>query len=221
MANLTRQELKTFFKAGSKVKEQDFVELIDSLLNRKDDCFYGKWVPGTEYCNGAVVIYEKCFYMLDIPGANSDCIPTDTEEEDLNPVSNCLCSIVPPTLDIKNWCKIYQASYDPCCYAPAAEQRPIESGETGPDDSILDLEMVLDAVCELRPVRFELEQDRVKENTCTRYGLEISAVESYFPDIVKEFNGIKAINQSALITILVKSIIELKEKVEMLTESGS
>ena len=96
MANRSRQELKTFFKAGRVVKEQDFMEFIDSSLNRKDDCFFGKWVPGTEYSNGAVVIYEKCLYMLVLSGVSDECLQISDSI-----ISNTICSTVPPVLDVK------------------------------------------------------------------------------------------------------------------------
>lgn len=218
MGNLSRQELKTFFKAGSTVKEQDFRELIDSLLNRKDDCFYGKWVPGTEYCNGAVVIYEKCLYLLAIPGVDDSCLQP-SGEENTSIRSNCICSTVPPSLDVKNWCKIYQAAYDQCCYLIAPED------DGSGDRTIIYLEdvleNVLEDVCTLRPVRFDVEpKDTLDSPECDQYGLEAGAVAMHFEDILREFNGIKAINQSALITILLMAIKELKQRVEVLEQNG-
>ena len=118
MACKSRLELKALFAANRKLTESALLDLIDSNLNKRDDCFFGKWEAGTEYCNGSVVFYEKCFYVLDLP-VEQECIPVDSEAVPTNPTPKkgipntrerdkpgCLCSTIPPSMDTKNWCKI-------------------------------------------------------------------------------------------------------------------
>ena len=88
------------------------------FLNKKDDCFFGKWQAGKEYCNGSVVIYNKTLYILVIDDAPDDCVPVDEIKtdgdlasvrtvapppSDEEPTGNCICSTTPPDQD-NRWC---------------------------------------------------------------------------------------------------------------------
>jgi hypothetical protein len=64
MATLTREELKKKFKNGLIPSEKDFCDLIESMLNKSDDNFFGQWKPGVKYYLGDVVIHGKTLYQL-------------------------------------------------------------------------------------------------------------------------------------------------------------
>ena len=80
MAILTRSELIEKFKNDSIPTQNDFKDMIDSLLNRKDDCFFGKWESNRKYRDGSVVLYGKSLYRLILPQQEEDC-PEDESVE--------------------------------------------------------------------------------------------------------------------------------------------
>lgn len=53
-----RVALKELFKNGIVPSEQDFANLIDSVLTKRDDHFFGKWQNGAGYQEGDVVLYS-------------------------------------------------------------------------------------------------------------------------------------------------------------------
>jgi hypothetical protein len=53
-----RDELKLYFSNDRQLSASYFAELIDSMLNRRDDQFHGNWQEGRTYRQGDVVIYE-------------------------------------------------------------------------------------------------------------------------------------------------------------------
>ena len=92
----------------------------------------------------------------------------------------------------------------------------LESGEMA---NFFDLEEVLERICLLRPVAYKNAPPNKKvTNDGLHYGLELRSVENSFPELQKSFNNTKVINQSALTPILVKAIIELKERIEVLEQ---
>lgn len=67
MAIKSRVDLKTLFANGCIPTQKEFCDLIDSVLNRKDDNIFGKWSSGVAYENGDVVLHENSLYYLDMP----------------------------------------------------------------------------------------------------------------------------------------------------------
>lgn len=76
MAILNRSALKLKFKSNVIPTKNDFCDLIDSALNRKSDCFYGKWMQNYKYKNGDVVLYGKTLYKLVLDAPIIDCPPS-------------------------------------------------------------------------------------------------------------------------------------------------
>ena len=64
MYSINRESLKGLFKNRSHLSEQDFAALIDSILNHKDDKFYGIWRPGRSYNYGDIVIYDHELWQV-------------------------------------------------------------------------------------------------------------------------------------------------------------
>lgn len=62
----TRSELKKRFNPSSNATPTggDYAVLINSVLNLRDDQFYGVWQPDAVYYNGGLVFHEKAFYQL-------------------------------------------------------------------------------------------------------------------------------------------------------------
>lgn len=65
MRSISRNELKSYFQNNSRLSADDFVRLIDSMLNKRDDKFHGLWRPGRTYCPGDVVLYDESLWILD------------------------------------------------------------------------------------------------------------------------------------------------------------
>jgi hypothetical protein len=68
MRSISRNELKSYFKHNSRLSEDNFAQLIDSMLNKRDDKFHGLWRPGRTYCPGDVVLYHESLWILDSQG---------------------------------------------------------------------------------------------------------------------------------------------------------
>lgn len=107
MAIISREKLKSKFKNGLFPTQDDFASLIDSVLNKRDDHFFGKWQEGRKYCEEDVVIHAKALYMLRLlDDTDNDC-PDETGQEGPPTLStkenNCYCSTTPPN-DDANWC---------------------------------------------------------------------------------------------------------------------
>ncbi|MEM8527065.1 MAG: hypothetical protein AAGG68_20665 [Bacteroidota bacterium] len=64
MTNKSRKDLKGIFRTGKVISPNDFASLIDSTLNKRDDCFMGKWRKGVSYFPGAVVVHEQALWQL-------------------------------------------------------------------------------------------------------------------------------------------------------------
>lgn len=59
-----RDELKQLFSNKSQLSEQHFAALINAMLNRRDDRFYGVWQEGRTYRKGDVVYYERSLWEM-------------------------------------------------------------------------------------------------------------------------------------------------------------
>ncbi|NJP11789.1 MAG: carbohydrate-binding protein [Cyanobacteria bacterium CRU_2_1] len=59
-----RNELKSLFKNKSRLSEAHFAELIDAMLNKRDDQFHGVWKPGQTYQKGDVVYYDRALWEM-------------------------------------------------------------------------------------------------------------------------------------------------------------
>lgn len=59
-----RTELKSLFKNKTHLSASHFAELIDSLLNKRDDKFHGVWKPGQTYKKGDVVYYDGSLWEM-------------------------------------------------------------------------------------------------------------------------------------------------------------
>ncbi|SFD73885.1 Chaperone of endosialidase [Chitinophaga sp. CF118] len=104
MSITTRAALKAQFKTGAIPTSQDFFNLIDSTLVRRDDAFFGKWAAGLCYFEGDVVIYNNALYTC-TPAGDKPCgcegqTPSTTGTTD---PSNGHCSVDNPEIDCANW----------------------------------------------------------------------------------------------------------------------
>lgn len=114
MAIKSRQELKPQFDNGKIPTKADFCDLIESMLNRADDNFFGQWQPGVKYCNGDVVIYANSLFVLKKPKTGAAAVvsaeKTTAKARTVAPpppdATDCLCSITPPDCDSDNWQKL-------------------------------------------------------------------------------------------------------------------
>lgn len=59
-----RLELRSLFRNKSQLSESHFAELINSVLNKRDDRFYGAWQRGQTYRKGDVVYYDRALWEL-------------------------------------------------------------------------------------------------------------------------------------------------------------
>ena len=85
-----RIELEDDFSQGNKIGQAEFHDLIQSVLNKRDDQFHGKWRSGVVYQSGDVVIYKHELWQV-------------TGDED-NP--DVFCSAEPPDQD-ERWKSIF------------------------------------------------------------------------------------------------------------------
>lgn len=83
---LKRSELRTRFSPSSNAipDKADYATLINSVLNLRDDQFYGVWRSDGVYYNGAVVIYKKAFYTLEYKPEAAFCSETSPEQDKTN-----------------------------------------------------------------------------------------------------------------------------------------
>lgn len=102
MAIRKRFELEQKFKNGCLPAEEDFKDLIHSMLNRKDDRFFGRWQQGMQYCPGDVVLCRKSLYIASGTLEELECKPVGAERPEAGP-SNCFCSQDPPYEDKAHW----------------------------------------------------------------------------------------------------------------------
>lgn len=86
MAIKTRTDLKGQFVNGKILNQRQFHDLIDSMLNKRDDSFMGQWVKGMTYVSGNVVIYNHALWEVPYGPPDSDGKPTKIE----------ICSCQPP-----------------------------------------------------------------------------------------------------------------------------
>ncbi|WP_298740415.1 tail fiber domain-containing protein [uncultured Chitinophaga sp.] len=102
MAITSRAALKAQFKTGSVPTAQDYFNLIDSVLVKRDDAFFGKWQPGISYHESDVVIYNNALYSL-VPEGAKPCGCDDDDQPDQTDPSGAYCSILPPDQDKTHW----------------------------------------------------------------------------------------------------------------------
>ena len=100
MAIKRRQSLALNFSNGAIPTAKDYRDLIESMVNRRDDCFMGKWRPGMTYYPGEVILFGKSLYVLE--GNEEDC-ETDKEGCIEAPKEGGHCGSDDPTKDDK-WC---------------------------------------------------------------------------------------------------------------------
>jgi hypothetical protein len=79
----SRNELKQHFQNNSRLSAEHFKELIDSMLNKRDDQFHGVWKSGRTYQPGDVVIYDGSLWIMS--GAGEICSPHDDPPSRENP----------------------------------------------------------------------------------------------------------------------------------------
>lgn len=103
MAITSRAALKAQFKTGSVPSAQDYFNLIDSILVKKDDAFFGKWQPGISYNEQDVVIYKNALYSLKSEGGKSCGCEGDEKPEETPAKTGAYCSLLPPDQDTTNW----------------------------------------------------------------------------------------------------------------------
>jgi hypothetical protein len=88
MAIKTRTDLKGQFANGKLLNQQQFTDLIDSMLNKRDDSFMGQWVKGMTYTSGNVVIYNHALW--EVPYGT----PDSKDPAKLTKIE--ICSCLPP-----------------------------------------------------------------------------------------------------------------------------
>ncbi|MEL6832974.1 MAG: tail fiber domain-containing protein [Bacteroidota bacterium] len=115
MSIKSRLSLKSQFIQGAIPSEQDFCDLIDSAVNKKDDRFFGRWQAGVSYPHNSVVIYDKSLYILDLtidPNCEDEDTSTEPDEGDDvecdepqsgDATAEELCSSTPPNQHCQ-WC---------------------------------------------------------------------------------------------------------------------
>lgn len=59
-----RTHLKNLFKNKTHLSESHFAELIESVLNKRDDKFHGVWKAGQTYKKDDVVYYEGALWKM-------------------------------------------------------------------------------------------------------------------------------------------------------------
>ncbi len=121
-----RTSLKTIFTGKTLPTWGNYEDLIDSMLNRKEDQFFGRWRQGKRYCQGDVVIYGKSLYLLalpeveelvlcpgdaDPPASGKDDGPMRKQQPDQTATADpadplCICSDIPPPDDKARWCEL-------------------------------------------------------------------------------------------------------------------
>lgn len=69
---MSRLDLRALFKNGKKPSENDFALLIESMLNKRDDQFMGRWKAGQTYRPGEVVIHNRGLWEV-VPGEDEIC----------------------------------------------------------------------------------------------------------------------------------------------------
>lgn len=102
MSITTRAALKAQFKTGAIPTSQDFFNLIDSTLVRRDDAFFGKWAAGTCYYEGDVVIYNNALYTC-TPAGEKPCGCESKEGDPKAEKGKGHCSVDNPEIDCTNW----------------------------------------------------------------------------------------------------------------------
>ena len=118
MPILTRYQLIQQFQNGMIPSQSNFENLIDSMLNKCDDDFFGRWKESVEYYVGDVVIYGNTLYRL---VADPDKVIVDTNSEGTQAqvkdnktaeggseekLGDPYCSTDPPNMDTKRWAKL-------------------------------------------------------------------------------------------------------------------
>ena len=89
----SRDTLRQLFKNGSSLSQDDFAELIRSVLNKRDDQFHGNWREGVTYRTGDVVVYDK-----DLPDPSPHERTLWIFKADANGESREKCSHEPPNV---------------------------------------------------------------------------------------------------------------------------
>jgi len=102
MASISRAALKAQFKSGAAPTPQDYFNLVDSTLVKRDDAFFGKWQPGVSYQPGDVVIYEKVLYIYKASKEDCPCSEDKPQQETPGTENSASCSKEPPDKD-KRW----------------------------------------------------------------------------------------------------------------------
>ncbi|MVT08324.1 tail fiber domain-containing protein [Chitinophaga tropicalis] len=102
MSITTRAALKAQFKSGAVPTSQDFFNLIDSTLVRRDDAFFGKWAAGICYYQGDVVIYNNALYTC-TPAGNKPCGCDEQGGGEKADSGKGHCSTENPQQDCDNW----------------------------------------------------------------------------------------------------------------------
>lgn len=102
-----RKSLKTRFQNDKYLSASDFEILINSMLNKFEDKFHGKWEKGKTYCTGDVVFY---FQEKDnTTSTNQEGRQEDTEAtiENCNfwmmKSNQCICGKQPPPNALQHW----------------------------------------------------------------------------------------------------------------------
>ena len=104
MAIINRAALKAQFRSGTMPKATDYDNLIDSMLVRRNDNFFGRWEKNTQYCLNDVVIYKNALYCC--IAQNDDpcgCDENGNAKQDPAKPKGSICSDTPPDEDKTNW----------------------------------------------------------------------------------------------------------------------
>jgi len=108
MSIKSRSALKKLFENGEVPTGSSFADLIDSVLNMRDDHFFGEWLPSRAYHNGDVVLYEKSIYQLVLEGIGNveeECEDPQEGDNGAEPTMQRYCNSTTPDCD-DNWCEL-------------------------------------------------------------------------------------------------------------------
>lgn len=95
MVTKDRTALKSLFQNKTVPNDKDFHALIDSMLNKRDDQFFGKWRAGMGYQKGDVVLHNDRLYVF--TGKTPDTASGKaSEEKDCNCQNGDCCGNNPP-----------------------------------------------------------------------------------------------------------------------------
>jgi hypothetical protein len=95
MVTKDRTSLKSLFQTKTVPTDKDFAALIDSMLNKREDQFFGKWRAGMGFQVGDVVLHNDRLYVF--AGKNNSAVQAGAaQNSDCNCDEDDCCGNTPP-----------------------------------------------------------------------------------------------------------------------------